>query len=348
MRPEPAMETTKPEARPEELAATEGHEGPAWATVRVCLQLDERGFVETSAVDRLDALGLLLADEPAVGGVERRDSGTLVGAAMPELWAYTTPAGLPATLAAVTSLAAGLELPVTTEAEVHHDDDWRESWKQFYQPQVFGDGALLLRPSWVARREGDPEREVVLDPGRAFGTGLHQSTRLCLQRLCGQATEGFTATRVIDIGCGSGILVLAAARLHPQARLWALDFDPEAIETAEENIARNGERERVTLWVGQAEALALTRLAAPSYMDAFGVQEPSMDLVVANIRPDVLVPIAPALRRLLAPGGRVLLSGILVEEAPPVRAAYEAAGLVHVDAEGMVDGEWQALELRAP
>lgn len=303
-----------------------------WATVRVCLQLDERGLVETSAVDRLDALGLMLADEPSVGGVERRDAGTLVKAPMPELWAYTTPVGLPDALAAVTALAAGLELPVTCEAEVHDDDDWRESWKQFYQPQVFGDGALLLRPSWVARREGDPEREVVLDPGRAFGTGLHQSTRLCLHRLCGQAAEGFVAKRVIDIGCGSGILVLAAARLHPAARLWALDFDPEAIETAEENITRNGARDRVELWVGQAEALDV----------------PPMDLVVANIRPDVLVPIAPALRRLLAPGGRVLLSGILVEEAPPVRAAYEAEGLVHVDAAGMVDGEWQAIELRAP
>lgn len=317
--------TTEPTSKP--LAS-----GEPWATVRVCLRLDEQGFTETSAVDRLDALGLLLAEEPAVGGVERRDAGTLVKAAMPELWAYTTPAGVPATLAAVTTLAAGLELPVTTEAEVHHDDDWRESWKQFYQPQVFGDGALLLRPSWVARREGDPEREVVLDPGRAFGTGLHQSTRLCLQRLCGQAAEGFVAERVIDIGCGSGILVLAAARLHPEARLWALDFDPEAIETAEENITRNGVRDRVELWVGEAEALDV----------------PPMSLVVANIRPDVLVPIAPALRRLLAPGGRVLLSGILVEEAPPVRAAYEAVGLVHVDAEGMVDGEWQSIELRVP
>jgi ribosomal protein L11 methyltransferase len=309
-----------------------GSEGPAWATVRVCLRLDERGFVETTAVDRLDTLGLLLAEEPAVGGVERRDAGTLVGAPMPELWAYTTPAGVEATVAAATTIAAGLALPITTEAEVHHDDDWRESWKQFYQPQIFGDGALLLRPSWVARREGDPEREVVLDPGRAFGTGLHQSTRLCLHRLCAQHAEGLAAHHVIDIGCGSGILVLAAARLHPEARLWALDFDPEAIETAEENAAINGVGERLRLWVGQAETLDV----------------PPMDLVVANIRPDVLVPIAPALRRLLAPGGRVLLSGILVEEAPPVRAAYEAAGLVPVDAEGMIDGEWQAIELRAP
>lgn len=315
-----------------DVDASERAEGPAWATVRVCLQLDERGFAESTAVDRLDALGLVLAEDPAVGGVERRDAGTLMGAPMPELWAYTTPEGLPATLAAATRIAAELGLPITTAAEVHHDDDWRESWKQFYQPQIFGDGTLLLRPSWVARREGDPEREVILDPGRAFGTGLHQSTRLCLQRLCAQHDEGFVARRAIDIGCGSGILALAAARLHPEARLWALDFDPEAIETAEENTAINGLRGRVELWVGQAEALDV----------------PPMDLVIANIRPDVLEPIAPALRRLLAPGGRVLLSGILVEEAPSVRAAYEAAGLLHVDAEGMVDGEWQAIELRAP
>jgi len=304
----------------------------AWATVRVCLRPDERGFVETSAVDRLDALGLMLADEAAVGGVERRDAGTLVGAPQPELWAYTTPEGLDATVAAATSLAATLELPITTESEVHHDDDWRESWKRFYQPQILGDGALLLRPSWVARREGDPEREVVLDPGRAFGTGLHQSTRLCLHRLCAQAAEGFSARRVLDIGCGSGILVLAAGRLHPEARLWAVDFDPEAIETAEENAGINGMRERLELWVGEAEALEV----------------PPMDLVIANIRPDVLVPLAPALRGLLAPGGRVLLSGILVEEAPPVCAAYEAAGLLPVDAADMIDGEWQAIELRAP
>jgi ribosomal protein L11 methyltransferase len=301
-----------------------------WATIRV--HLPTRGPLESTAIDRLEALGLLLAEDPAVGGVERRDAGTLVGAPQPELWVYTTPAGLEPVLARVGVLAGGLALPVATEVEVHHDDDWRESWKQFYQPMVLGDGALLLRPSWVERRAGDPEREVILDPGRAFGTGQHQSTRLCLHRLCAQAAAGFSAQRVIDIGCGSGILVLAAARLHPAAELWALDFDPEAIETAEENAVVNGLRERLTLWVGDAEALDV----------------PPMDLVIANIRPDVLIPIAPALRRLVTPGGRVLLSGILVEEAPAVREAYEATGLVHVDAAGMVEGEWQAVELRAP
>lgn len=301
-----------------------------WATIRV--HLPTSSPLETTAIDRLDALGLMLAEQAEVGGVERRDAGTLVGAPQPELWVYTTPAGLEPVLARLGVLASNLALPMATEVEVHHDDDWRESWKRFYQPMVLGQGALLLRPSWVERREGDPEREVILDPGRAFGTGQHQSTRLCLHRLCAQWSEGFHAERVIDIGCGSGILVLAAARLHPRARLWALDFDPEAIETAEENAAINDVRERLTLWVGDAEALDV----------------PPMDLVIANIRPDVLVPIAPALRRLLAPGGRVLLSGILVEEAPPVREAYEATGLVCVDADGMIDGEWQAIELRAP
>lgn len=325
--------STGSEGNPAAARSESSPEG-AWATVRVCLRLDERGFAETTAVERLDALGLALAEEPAVGGVERRDAGTLVGAPMPELWAYTTPAGVEATRAAAERIASRVGLPITTEAEVHHDDDWRESWKQFYQPQIFGDGALLLRPSWVARREGDPEREVVLDPGRAFGTGLHQSTRLCLHRLCAQHAEAFRPRRVLDLGCGSGILVLAAARLHPEARLWATDLDPEAVETTEENAAINGVRGRVETWVGSAEAL--------------DVREASMDLVIANIRPHVLEPVAPALRRLLAPGGRVLLSGILVEEAASVREAYEATGLRSVDAEGMIEGEWQALELRAP
>lgn len=313
-------------ATPSDASAVE-----PWATVRVYLSSPEDA-IDASTIDRLDALGLLLADDPAVGGVERRDAGTLVGAPRPEQWVYTTPAGLEAVLARVGVLASSLGLPVATEVQVHHDDDWRESWKRFYEPQVLGDGALLLRPSWVERRDGDPEREVILDPGRAFGTGLHGSTRLCLRRLCAQWSEGLRPRRVIDVGTGSGILVLAAARLHPEAELWALDFDPEAIETAEENAAINGVGERLRLWVGQASALDV----------------PPMDLVVANIRPEVLVPLAPAVRRLLAPGGRVLLSGILVEEAPPVRAAYEAEGLVLVPAEGMIDGEWQAIELRAP
>lgn len=305
-----------------------------WATVRVHLRGAVDEATEADVIDRLDALGLLLAADAMVGGVERRDAGTLVGAPRPELWVYTTPPGIEAVVAAAAAQAIALGLVVATEVEVHLDDDWRESWKRFYQPQRLGEGALLLRPSWVERRPGDPEREVILDPGRAFGTGLHQSTRLCLQRLCGLWSEGLRPRTVVDVGCGSGILVLSAARLFPQARLWALDFDPEAVETAAENAAINGLGERVQLWVGTAQALDV----------------PPIELLIANIRPEVLVPAAAHLRRLVAPGGRVLLSGILIEEAPAVRAAYEAVGLVAVDVDDArhIDGEWQAVELRAP
>lgn len=307
-----------------------------WATIRIQLSAEQGEGVDERDVDRLDALGLLLADDPAVGGVERRDAGTLVGASRPELWAYTTPPAVEAVRARASALAGGLGLRIATEVEVHHDDDWRESWKRFYQPQVLGEGALLLRPSWVERRPGDPEREVILDPGRAFGTGLHESTRLCLRRLCALWSEGLRPRTVLDLGCGSGILVLAAARLYPQATLLAVDFDPEAIETAEENAAHNQLRERVDLRVATVEQL----------------ETPPVELLVANIRPEVLIPAAARLRGMVAPGGRVLLSGILVEEAPAVRAAYEAEGLVAVDAPGSTeawtDGEWQAVELRAP
>jgi len=299
-----------------------------WATVRVSLAPG----ADDDAVDRLDALGLMLASEAAVGGVERRDPGTLMGASQPEQWVYTTPEGLEPVLARVPALAEDLGLTVSTAVEVHHDDDWRESWKRFYEPAVLGEGALLLRPSWVERRPGDPEREVVLDPGRAFGTGLHESTRLCLARLCALWAEGERPRRVLDLGCGSGILGLAAARLFPEAELWARDFDPEAVDTTEENATLNGLRARLDLAVGTIEDL----------------EAPPMSLVVANIRPQVLVPAAPAIRSQLAEGGRVLLSGILVEEAARVRAAYEACGLRSVSAPDAVQGEWQAVELRAP
>ncbi|MEM9460548.1 MAG: 50S ribosomal protein L11 methyltransferase [Myxococcota bacterium] len=313
------------------------HDGPAepWATIRIQATVDGIGNATDEVVDRLDTLGLLLADEAAVGGVERRDAGTLVDAPQPEQWAYTTPEGLEAVLARITTLAASLGLWVTTQVEIHHDDDWRESWKRFYQPRILGDGALLLRPSWIERRPGDPPREVVLDPGRAFGTGLHESTRLCLRRLCAQWAEGQRPATVLDLGCGSGILVLAAARLFAKARLWARDLDPEAVQTTDENATLNGLRERIDLDVGTIDDLPLTPLS----------------LTIANIRPEVLVPAAPAIRRRMAPGGRVLLSGILVEEAPAVRAAYEAQGLAALppmEAPDLVDNEWQAIELLAP
>ncbi|MEM7157445.1 MAG: 50S ribosomal protein L11 methyltransferase [Myxococcota bacterium] len=299
-----------------------------WATIAVRLLADDPSAEQ---IDRLDTLGLMVAGEAAVGGVERRDAGTLVGAPNPEQWVYTTPPAIEGVQATIATLARSLDLRIATAVEIHDDDQWREAWKQFYPPQILGDGVLLLRPSWVERRPGDPEREVVLDPGRAFGTGLHESTRLCLDSLCAMDL-GSPPQSVLDLGCGSGILVLAAARLFPSARLSAIDFDPEAVDTTRENAQDNALLDRVALSVGTID----------------DVPAEPFELVIANIRPEVLIPAAPAMRERVAAGGNVLLSGILVEEAAEVQAAYRDAGFIVVDEAGPVMGEWQAVKLRAP
>lgn len=303
-----------------------------WATIEVRFASPDPTAEE---IDRLDGLGTVLAGETGVGGVERRDSGTLVGAQIPELWVYTTPPAVEALEARIAAIADAMRLDLRRRVEVHHEDDWRESWKRFYQPQVIGEQALLLRPSWTERRPGDPLREVVLDPGRAFGTGLHESTRLCLERLCGLWSEGFVPKTILDLGCGSGILALAAARLFPDAALWAIDMDEESVDTTRENAELNDLQARITLAVG---------MVVDSERGPF-------DLVIANIRPRVLIPDAASIRSRVAPGGRVLLSGILIEEAPDVAAAYVAEGLhpsPDVTAQMVTMGEWQAVQMQAP
>ena len=89
-----------------------------------------------------------------------------------------------------------MQLDFDAQAEHRDDDDWRDSWKRFYRPMTFGDGALLLRPSWIEREDDDPKRELVIDPGRAFGTGLHESTRLCLELLVDALHERVVRGRV--------------------------------------------------------------------------------------------------------------------------------------------------------
>jgi ribosomal protein L11 methyltransferase len=212
--------------------------------------------------------------------------------------------------------------------DIRTDDDWRDSWKRFYSPMIFGDGALLLRPSWIPRRPGDPERELVLDPGRAFGTGQHESTRLCMELLVEISARGGVASSphaALDLGCGSGILALTAALLFPGlGRLVAADNDPEATETAAENAALNPTGPVLEVITGTLEAV-------PG----------DFDLMLANIRPSVLIPIAAELVARLRTSGHLILSGILNEEADAVAAPYLAAGLRELRRRS--EGEWTAL-----
>lgn len=309
-------------------AATGGVE--PWATLLVQLRGGgEAGLSE--AAERLEALAALVAEDERALGVETRDTSTLGDRReIPELTIYTAPDALEGLLHEVERLAHDLRLDLQLTPAVRTDDDWRDAWKQFYAPIVIGEGAhaLLLRPSWIDRRPGDPPRELVLDPGRAFGTGQHQTTRLCLDLLVELAAAGAAPPRVLDLGCGSGILALAAARVFPQASVCAVDNDPDAADTTTENAVLNQLE-------GRLEIRAATVLELSD----------SYELILANIRPSVLVPIAGELARRLAPGGSAVLSGILGEEADAVLAAYAAAGL-HLHARRDLQ-EWCALELRA-
>lgn len=296
-----------------------------WAIVTVKLEADRTSRDTWSlSLDLLEELGAQLAAVEGVGGVEVKDA---------ELLAYTTPEHVETVAKAAELGAQALGITVVARAEVRTDDDWRDAWKQFYAPLVLGDGALLLRPSWIARRPGDPAREVVLDPGRAFGTGLHETTRLCLDRIVGILASGPQPLRVLDLGCGSGILALCAARCFEQAHVVAVDIDPESTATSVENAALNGLDARVEIKTGDLDVIAGDRF----------------ELVLANIRADTLRARASALLDVVAPGGLLVLSGVLVDEREELEPVFLSAGFARderIDPWPRQQGEWIALDLR--
>jgi ribosomal protein L11 methyltransferase len=321
----------------------DGVNDPTWATVRVRFApgFELQGKERTRAyladqADRLDELGAMLVLEGSVGGVETRDPTTFGNdSERAELWVYTTPAAVDTVVHRARELATTMGLRLRFDTQVREDDDWRDAWKQFYAPMVLGQRALLVRPSWIERREDDPTCELILDPGRAFGTGLHATTRLCLDRVCALFEAGVKPSSVLDLGCGSGILALAAARLVVQAtRIVAADVDPEATATTAENAAHNALTDRVDVITGGLDAVP---------------EGESFDLVLANIRPEVLVPVAPSLAQRLRADARLTISGILDEESDAVLEHYRAAGYVLDERDGggrRTLESWTAFDLR--
>lgn len=207
----------------------------------------------------------------------------------------------PANLVAHLQLLTGGELPAH-EIEHIEDQDWERSWMDNFQPMRFGQ-RLWIVPSWHAAPQ--PEAvNLLLDPGLAFGTGTHPTTALCLEWLDGQDLNDCT---VIDFGCGSGILAIAALLLGaPQAI--GTDIDPQALEASRDNAGRNG----------------IDPARFPVYLPADMPQQPA-EVVVANILAGPLVSLAPQITALVKAGGRLALSGILAEQAEEVRAAYADA-----------------------
>jgi ribosomal protein L11 methyltransferase len=201
---------------------------------------------------------------------------------------------------------------------------WAESWKRHFPPLEIG-SALLLKPSWSRRRARKGQAVIVLDPGLSFGTGRHPTTAFCLRQLVARSRGG-TVRSFLDIGTGSGILAIAAAKLG-YGPIRALDFDPDSIRTARQNAARNRVLERISL-----SRYDVTRLS----LHARG----QYSLVCANLISNLLVERAEAIAARVAHGGVLVLAGILKEEFPKVREVYEATGLRLRTSR--VEREWQS------
>jgi len=205
-----------------------------------------------------------------------------------------------------------------------HEADWAEAWKAHFPVLRIG-RRIVIKPTWRRHRAGPDDVVLALDPGMAFGTGLHPTTRLCLAALETLADRGTVdGAGVLDVGCGSGILAIAAARLGA-ASVLGLDTDPIAIEATRANAERNGLADRIAARHG----------SLPSGDGPF-------DVVLANLIASVLIDLAESLRRELRTGGVLLASGIFVDREAEVRAAFEAAGLEVTTR--TAEGEWVALE----
>lgn len=202
------------------------------------------------------------------------------------------------------------------------DAEWTEAWKAHYVAQRIG--RVLIVPSWASEETAEGEVAIVLDPGMAFGTGLHPTTRGCLELL--QLVQPMP-DRVLDVGIGSGILALTALRLGAE-RAVGYDTDPLAVEATRANAERNGLAARVDARLGSLAAVPKDRYP----------------LVLANLVAAVLIDLAPELAAHLEPGGTLLASGIIEPRADEVIAAMTEAGLEVGDRRE--DGEWVSLRLR--
>jgi ribosomal protein L11 methyltransferase len=208
----------------------------------------------------------------------------------PALVTHFPPAAdLSAVRAAVLAADAAATIDITDAPDI----DWTEAWKHGVGVQEIG--RLTVAPPWHAEGR-DPESTIIIDPGMAFGTGEHQTTRRVLGLMQGVIRGGDV---VADLGAGSAVLSIAAVKLGA-ARAVAIEMDPDAIENAEENVVRNGVRERVTVIEG--DAALLLPLLAP------------VRVVVANIISSVLVELLPSIHAALTGDGEAILSGILVDE----------------------------------
>ncbi len=284
--------------------------------------------------------GFGLTDE-GLGAVVDPAKPAIVRAYLPGI----DPAGVEAAIAEATTAlghlqAFGLRPIGELQTRLVHEDDWAEAWKSYF-PVLRVGRRIVIRPTWRRHRRRPDDVVLSLDPGMAFGTGLHPTTRLCLAALETLADEGLlgsgvaagrsaahsagrSAGRVLDVGCGSGILAIAAGKLGA-GELLGVDTDPIAVESTLANARRNGLTRRIRVRQG-----------------SLPTGEGPFDIVLANLIASLLVQLAGLLRDEVVPGGRLLASGIFRDREGDVLAAFDAAGLKL--GRRWAEEDWVALE----
>jgi len=278
--------------------------------------------VDVAAEDADEAGALLF--ELGAQGVELRDGTTLAHGVAGKVTLWAGFERHDEVRAALDALPSGW----SPRAEQIVGDAWRDEWKKHFEPFRICD-AIVVTPPWCTYDAAHDEQVAVLEPGRAFGTGLHETTRLVAAILADRAAE-LRGARLLDVGCGSGILALVALLLGAEA-VRAIDVDPDATAVTRENAERNGLADRVRADSAPVSAISERYVA-----------------VVANIEARTLVELAPTLAPRVAPDGLLVLSGILAPDIAPgqlddVREAYRALTVEEVRR----DGEWVAVVLRS-
>lgn len=205
--------------------------------------------------------------------------------------------------------------------------DWSESWKRHFKPIEIGD-QLLIKPSWSKRRARRNTEVVILDPGLSFGTGQHPTTHFCLEQLA-KTRDPEIPQRLLDIGTGSGILAIAAAKLGYRPVI-GFDFDPEAVRIAKSN--------------ANANDVSKIRLLRKDLTKVRPREFPQFDVVCANLTADLLLSESDKIIKLLKAGGRLILAGILEIQFREVARKFRQAGLKLLDR--YTNGEWTSGSFR--
>lgn len=210
--------------------------------------------------------------------------------------------------------------PLTVDVYVEDDSEWKDNWKEFFKPKKVGK-RIVVKPTWYDYEKEEGDLVIEIDPGMAFGTGTHETTSLCLRLMEDYMADG---DKVLDVGCGSGILAIAGALLGSPEVL-GVEIDPVAVEIAQENLELNG----------------VADVARAQYGDLTKGIDFKAEIVVANLMADLVMMLSGDVAKHILPGGKYISSGILVEKRDQVAAVIRDCGFDIVEIRE--DGMWCAI-----